>query len=247
MSGVWGSIEPARQRLLGDEVYEALARLIRSGELRPGLKLPSEQELTRRFQVSRPVVRRALERMRDEGLVVSRKGSGSFVALEDGSERGIAASTQLRITLHALEYRKQIEPAAARYAAIRRSEGDMEALSQALEAFRMSGATSRPAQVDFLFHRAVATASRNDHFVRALDVIGYDIDLGITLAEYLSQIGREERHRAIFAEHKAIHDAIRDQDPDAAAEAMMRHLMYSEARVIARGEAAGGTIHLDGT
>lgn len=238
----WTSIKPAQQRRLGDAVYEALERLIRNGELRAGQKLASEEELSNRFEVSRPVVRAALKQLREQGLVVSRKGSGSFVSTEmPFHEPPNAAATRLKLMLHALEYRKSVEPAAARYAALRRGSDELRALEHALDAFRKSDSGTDPSRVDFLFHTAVAAASLNDHYVRAIEVIGYDIDLGITLATHLSKIGHEERRRAIFVEHKAIVDAIRNQDPEGAEAAMLRHLEYAQARVIARGEAVGAT------
>ncbi len=236
----WTNIRPAQQRRLGDEVFEALERLIRSGELRPGEKLASEGELSARFEVSRPVVRSALKRLREEGLVISRKGSGSFVAQELRQEdQQKAAASQLQSMLYALEFRKSLEPDVARYAALRRGDEELLALEAALEAFKAAGGSPAHSHVDFLFHKAIAAASLNEHYIKSLDLISYDIDLGVTLAEHLSKIGVADRRRAIFGEHKAIVDAIRDQDPDAAADAMMRHLDYAQARVIARGQAVG--------
>ena len=64
---------------LAAAVYEQIDRLIRRGEFPKGVKLPPESELARRFGVSRPVVREALARLRDEGIVRSQQGSGTFV------------------------------------------------------------------------------------------------------------------------------------------------------------------------
>lgn len=240
----WANIKPAQQQRLGDAVFEALERLIRNGELRAGQKLASEEELSTRFQVSRPVVRAALKQLREQNLIVSRKGSGSFVADEVRHEaQQQAATSQLKNMLYALEFRKSVEPEAARFAALRRGAQELADLEAALEAFRSTSESPLQPRVDFLLHKAIATASLNAHYVRALDLISYDIDLGVTLAEHLSKIGPADRRRAIFGEHKSIVDAIRDQDPDAAEAAMMRHLEYAQVRVIARGEAIGASAH----
>jgi DNA-binding transcriptional regulator YhcF (GntR family) len=53
---------------------------IRSGRLRAGDRLPTEQELIAQFQVSRTVVREAMAALRTEGLIVSRQGAGVFVS-----------------------------------------------------------------------------------------------------------------------------------------------------------------------
>ena len=65
------------------EVAAALRGRIAQGELRPGMRLPSERALAARLNVSRVTVVRALTRLRLEGLVVTRHGSGTFVAATD--------------------------------------------------------------------------------------------------------------------------------------------------------------------
>ena len=62
------------------QLAEWFAREIRTGRLMSGEKLPTEQELNARFGVSRTVIREAMASLRSEGLVVSRQGSGVFVA-----------------------------------------------------------------------------------------------------------------------------------------------------------------------
>ena len=71
---------------LGDVVYDQILRLIVRGEYPRHCKLPTENELATRFAVSRPVIREALARLRDEGVVRSQQGSGTFV--ERGPEAG---------------------------------------------------------------------------------------------------------------------------------------------------------------
>ncbi|GMG84276.1 FadR/GntR family transcriptional regulator [Paralimibaculum aggregatum] len=232
------AIRPARNRSLGDEVYDALARLIGSGELGSGSRLPSEGELCRLFAVSRPVVRKALTQLREDGMIVSRKGAGSFVsARAAGGPRGLEdPEKQLGTMLQALEFRCSIEPDAAYYAAIRRGPRELAGIAAALDDFDRLEHEPARRRVDMAFHRSIAEAARNDHYARALDVIDYDIEIGITLARHLSQLGQEERRTAIFAEHRAIYLGIEAQDPAAAREAMLRHLEYSRVRVTARGE-----------
>lgn len=227
------AIQPARQRSLGDDVYDALAKLINSGELTTGQKLPSEGDLCRLFAVSRPVVRKALSRCREAGLVVSHKGSGSYVS-SSVAERD--PEQQLSKLLYALEFRRSTEPEAAYYAAIRRTPEELACVAAALEEFRrFADGEARP-RVDMAFHRSIARASQNDHYVRSLELIDYDIDLGITLARHLSRLGQADRRAAIYAEHQQIYMAIEAQDPDAAYQAMRKHLEHSQLRVLARGE-----------
>ena len=62
------------------EVYQKIHALILNGEWKTGDKLPTEHQLAAQFHVSRVVVREALQQLRTEHLIVTRHGSGSFVA-----------------------------------------------------------------------------------------------------------------------------------------------------------------------
>jgi DNA-binding transcriptional MocR family regulator len=74
-------------------VAATLRGRITHGELRPGQRLPSERALALQLSVSRVTVVRALTRLRLEGLVVTRHGSGTFVAATDRLVDTIAART----------------------------------------------------------------------------------------------------------------------------------------------------------
>ena len=80
MSSPYGAPTHGRRRQkLSDFLYEQVLGLILSSEYPVGARLPTEADLAARFDVSRPVVREALARLREDGLVVSRQGSGSYV------------------------------------------------------------------------------------------------------------------------------------------------------------------------
>ncbi|MCE7029679.1 FadR/GntR family transcriptional regulator [Jiella avicenniae] len=230
-------IRPAQQRRLGDEVYEALARLISAGELTSGSRLPAEGELCQLFAVSRPVVRTALARLRDEGLIEPRKGSGWYVLAHAGDGGSGQAQEQFVAILQALEFRRSVEPDAAYFAALRRTADDLDMMHKALKDFEETiEQTQAKAHVDFHFHMSIAKSARNTYYMNALEAIEYDIDLGQMLAHSLSMLGQSARRRAIFNEHEAIFTAIGNQDPAGAKAAMLQHIEHSQLRVIARGQ-----------
>ena len=70
------TLPPSRTAQLVDH----LGTDIRSGRYKPSERLPTEQELMARFDVSRTVVREAVASLKAEGLIVTRQGSGAFVA-----------------------------------------------------------------------------------------------------------------------------------------------------------------------
>jgi GntR family transcriptional regulator len=78
-----------RGRPLYEQVADALRAEIREGRYRAGDKLPSERELSERFEVSKVTARQAIVQLRAEGLITSRAGSGVYVA-EKGPPRRLS-------------------------------------------------------------------------------------------------------------------------------------------------------------
>ena len=70
---------PGRRQLLSDQLYGQILDQIVAGVLNEGDRLPPEKEICKMFGVSRPVVRDALLRLRADGLLRARQGSGTFV------------------------------------------------------------------------------------------------------------------------------------------------------------------------
>ena len=113
-----------RAERFAERVYESLFYAIATGKIAPGSKLPAELELAALFDVSRPVVRQALDRLREDQLVDSRRGSGTYVRAKPDLMGGMPAVDPARRVGHileGLELRMVIEPECAYFAALRRS------------------------------------------------------------------------------------------------------------------------------
>ncbi|MFP3271168.1 MAG: GntR family transcriptional regulator, partial [Paraburkholderia sp.] len=65
---------------LPDKIYGDILNQILEGEYKEGERLPTEHALAERFETSRPTVREALARLRADGIIVTRHGSGTTVA-----------------------------------------------------------------------------------------------------------------------------------------------------------------------
>ena len=76
------------RRKLADEVRERLLAMIRTGELRPGDRLPSERDLMERFAVGRPAVREALQSLGSAGLIEINPKAASGVILPSPAQIG---------------------------------------------------------------------------------------------------------------------------------------------------------------
>src|SRR5436309_15991956 len=89
-------LRKVKKTRLHEEVMVQLAAYIRGGKLKPGDQLPPERELAERMQVSRATIREALRIMQLQSLIVSRPGSGTFIA--EGDAQSLAqAVTQIAL------------------------------------------------------------------------------------------------------------------------------------------------------
>lgn len=225
---------------LADRVYGVFIQRILTGAFRQGQRLPTEHELASAFGVSRPVLRQAMERLKAEGLVRSRQGSGSIIAaVPDRAAIGIVRGGSVAEVQRCFEFRCALEPEAAAHAALRRSEADLERIAAALAL--LDEATRHHLHredADFTFHLAIAAATGNGYFHGALNGLKDDIAAGMKL-HGLSVSGPRPALEEVYAEHRAIFAAIAAGDAPGAREAMAAHLISSHDRLF-----AGTTISL---
>ena len=105
---------PIEHSTIALEVENQVENLILEGVLRVGDKLPSERELSKSLNVSRPILRSALASLEERGLIDVRPGGGTYVANIIGTIFAepvvelIGRNTKAKIDY--LEYRKEMEP-----------------------------------------------------------------------------------------------------------------------------------------
>ena len=122
---------------LTDTVAKRLLAEIQEGRAQPGDKLPTETALAEQFGVSRTVIREAVSRLRQDGIVEARQGSGVFVTGATGNRALRIDAAELRsldAVLHIVELRRALETEIAAQAAARRKKRDMAAIDAALAA-----------------------------------------------------------------------------------------------------------------
>jgi len=226
---------------LSDVLYGELLEQIRTDQFGPDARLPSENQLAESFRVSRPIVREALARLREEGVVVSRKGSGTYVAAATSTPApamrptlpGAAPLMKSIADVQCFyQYRMVLEGEVAAEAAAKADEqaiAEIERAAQGIEDAMQQG--DGAVFEDYVFHSAIARATRNPYFIAALESIQPALNYVIDLA--LSLTGRDpERHDTVVAhDHRQIVEAITRRDPVAAREAMRRHIGRARDRV----------------
>ncbi|MFF0463359.1 FadR/GntR family transcriptional regulator [Streptomyces mexicanus] len=198
-----------------EAVLAHLRGAIERGEYAVGDKLPSEAELCRTLEVSRPVLREALRALQTMGLTVSRTGKGTFVvarAVQDPTFGDYAARDLM-------EVRRHIEIPVAGYAAQRRTPEDLDRLTHLLERMEQETDTTAWVALDTLFHLSVAQAARNPVFRRVIEEIR---DALARQSAFLNELGgrREQSDR----EHRALVEALAAGREHDAIAAMSHHL-----------------------
>ncbi|WP_404977669.1 FadR/GntR family transcriptional regulator [Ancylobacter sp. 3268] len=218
---------------LVQRVYQMLLTKISRGDYQPDEKLPGEHELAATFLVSRPIIREALKRLRDEGLIYSRQGAGSFVKVRVEESRTIGYSPVETIAdiQRCYEFRLAIEPDHAFYAARRWNEPALEAISAALGMMRDATQAQRHREdADYAFHCAIADATNNHYYISSMQALKDHIAVGMKF-HGVSLMGPNPGLAGVFAEHQAIFEAIRRRDAQTARDLMRRHLEGSRDRI----------------
>jgi GntR family transcriptional regulator, transcriptional repressor for pyruvate dehydrogenase complex len=226
---------------LSDRLAALLGQQIGAGELRPGDRLPTEARLALAHGVSRTVVREAVHQLKSRQLVVSRQGSGVFVA-EPSPNQPLAFDPSvlgsMQAVVHVVEVRRVLEGEMAGLAAERATRVQVATMRRALKAIDEAVASGRDGVAeDLALHRAIGEATGNPQF-RLL--LGF-------LEQYLFEAMRitrrnDARHAefmvAVRREHHAIVAAIAARDPAAARRAARAHMLRGEARLVASGVVA---------
>ena len=230
--------ESQSSRRLSDHVASQVQRWISEQQLQSGAQLPTERELCEKFGVSRPVIREAISRLKADGFVLTRQGSGAYVAGRPGhgSFRLVGETVETPTgpmveMAHIFELRFLVETGAAERAAQRRSEADLERLRAVLA--RMQTALDEEKDAvgdDDAFHIAIGAATHNPQIERFL------VFMGQQFSDSREPTWNREGHRSgqareAQAGHVRIFDAIAAGDPAAARAAAAAHLMGAARHV----------------
>jgi GntR family transcriptional repressor for pyruvate dehydrogenase complex len=226
---------------LGASLAGRLSALIRAGEFRPGDRLPTEKQLVERFAVSRAVVREAIARLKTDGFVESRQGSGAFVAAKPGlANFRIAAQLTAADLAHVFELRGVIEVGMAELAAQRRSKADVAALDAAfMQMHRALEEGTDGAEADDAFHAAIATAAHNPYLAQFAAFLAQHFSA--TRAVTWQPEARDSGSTlAAQTEHLDLLKAIRRGDVEAAGFAARCHVTNAAARALSAAQKKKG-------
>lgn len=218
--------EPLVTVSLAKQIADQIRDSIMDGSLKADDQLPTEQELSKQFQVSRPTIREALKRLAAQNLVRSRRGptGGTFVNRPSSEEltTSLTAATARLVNMgefdiaETLEARRELEVLCARLATKNRSESVLEIMAEEVERQKDAAMTDLDfAQSDLRFHRALADAAQNP----LIRVLMFSVIEALQSVEKVVLLRYQERKR-LQGQHERILVGLRARDSEAAVAAV---------------------------
>lgn len=222
-------LKPIKKANITEQVFEQLKQQIIAGNWKPGDKIPSENELSEIFQVSRVTVRQALQKLTALGLLETKTGEGSFVINSLGPVMNTMVPLAYlgeRSLLEVLEFRKVIETESTALAAKKATEEDIAQLESILSQMtRYKNDKKYFAKLDLDFHYKIAEMTRND-LVISTHTILKDI-LGVSMKGIVDLLGYETG----LYYHRQLIDAIKMKDEVLAKKVMSEHMDETSRKV----------------
>lgn len=220
-----------RAPLLAEKLADRLRQEIGAGAYKSGDRLPTEREMSESYGVSRAIVREAMGRLKQDGIVTARQGSGAFVADVDAPMLRLHVVASDAEDLRAVvELLSAVRSAASAHAATRRTPPQLAAITRWYKALGRAIRDGHPGEEeDISFHRAIIDAAGNPLFPQILEF------LDARMRTFVRTARTNSRHRGLTeqvqAEHLVMLEAIAARDPDAARAAAEQHLSNALVRL----------------
>ena len=225
---------PASGGSRSDHVIGIVKRMIASGELKAGDRLPVEKDLAARWGVSRGSLREAVRSLATLGVLETRQGDGTYVTkLDPGSLlRPLEFWADLQEatkSVDLLAVRRVLETESAGLAATRLSDDEFERLEGILMNVEEDMASGQLEPETFIdadadFHRTIANASGNTALAALIDSLMTRTLRGRLWRAITERDSVGEAH----ADHRAILAALRTRDAERARIRMAAHLLGVE-------------------
>ena len=207
--------------------------MILNGEWKPGVKIPSESDLTELFQVSRIAIREALKKLLALSLIETRPGSGTYVK---EFSAGLYANSFVPLlilnrlnTVHVIEFRSALEIENVKLAAERAADSNVETLQNILEEMEKAvGDSKRYANLDADFHCEIARMTGNPLIMNVMLLLKEIMASAMT--DTTATLGYDS-----FPKHKEIFEAIKSRNAQLARRLMRSHFQHTLAKLKTAG------------
>ena len=218
-------IQPIKKVNAVEQVFDQMQGLLIDGTWNPGDKLPSENDLSAMFGVSRMTIRQSMQKLKALGLIETRTGSGSYVR-ELSPEDSLADLIPLVYIggpsqMHVFQFREMIDSESARIATPLADEKSLQKLERILQ--EMKKASERDdgkafSKYDLKYHMAIVKLTGNPMIIKA-----YEILLNV-LEESMVSVIEKMKYAPALRYHRKILDAMRSKDEALAEQLMREHI-----------------------
>ncbi|WP_425806300.1 FadR/GntR family transcriptional regulator [Desulfitobacterium sp. Sab5] len=230
-------LKPIKSKRTTEIILEQIKALIINGELVPGDKLLTENELAESFQVSRTSVREALAALSLTGILEVRQGEGIFV--KSASPNSVIEPLSFILLLeknelqNILEVRKALEVEAAGLASERRDEGDLAQFKRLIEQMEKDLPKAENSEkLDLEFHLTLARASKNPLLNRMMNTVQEIMGQTLRVTRALWIAATAGTAQRLFEEHQEIYEAIASRDSEKARKITYEHLRKVELELV---------------
>ncbi len=216
-----------KNRVLSENVADEILSMINvEKRFLPGSRLPNETDFSSELNVSRTTFREAVRMLVDRGVLVIKRGNGTFVneSYDINDDFGIVSCAKKGIAERDLnEIRLFIEPEAAYLAAIRATESEIKRMCtfcENLDNVLKNGSKLDRQKAEQKFHLSIANSVHNDFMDRLMPV------LFTAIGQTMLVLCKDDKFCREGAEdHKAIVERIKRRDADGARTIMRFHIL----------------------
>ena len=224
------NIQPIQKINAVEQVFEQMQGLLIDGTWRSGDKLPSENELSEVFGVSRMTIRQAMQKLKALNLIETRTGSGSYVR-EFNPEDSLNELIPLMYIgepsqVHVFQFREMIDSESVRLATLMHDEKGIATLEEYYEKMKKAAKDDNGrafSQNDLKYHMAIVKMTGNPMLVKAYDI------LRNVLKESMYSVIEKMKYKPALAFHRKILDAIKKGDEVEAEKLMRAHIRQNYA------------------
>lgn len=215
-------IDVVKKVNIADSVYENMLEMVADGSWPEGTKIPSENELKDKFQVSRNTVRQAIQKMSALGILEAKQGEGTFVKkIDTGFYLNILIPTVFlgdESCISILEFEKSIQVESVKLAGMRATKEEIEGLKHYITLMERETDPDRFFECDIEYHKYLSQITHNEMFYKSMSII--KCMLKENLREIVARYGTKES----IAHHTRIYEYLRDGEVQEAAELMDEHM-----------------------